>query len=242
MFKWILALAAATLLPACSGDSNTQGADNGPATTEERFEEAKTLVAARLIYARDVEYQNLQAFPRDVVCGEVSEMDPAGISADFKRFIVRARSADVRASEDDWQIFCSDDQAAALQVRFGIGPVGVAGSPLETIRADIAVLTLALEEYLADNYIPPSTPMGLATLTPAGKKPAQLMKFKEGGYISVLPLDPWGRDYLYERSGMGGVAHSYRIYTLGADGVVGGQGDSADVSSDQLKYLDHLDP
>ena len=81
MLKWMLTLAAAALLPACSGDNNTQGADNGPVSAEGRTEEAKTLVAARLIYARDVEYQNLHVFPRDVVCGEVSEMDPTGISA-----------------------------------------------------------------------------------------------------------------------------------------------------------------
>jgi type II secretion system protein G len=241
MLKWMLALTAAALLPACSGDNNTHSGPNGPESTETRIEESKQLVAARLLYARDVEYRNLQVFPRGVVCGEVSEMDPMGTSSPFKLFIVRAGSADVRPSEDDWQIFCSDNQVAALQARFGIGPLGVAGSPLETIRADIGVLNLALKEYTADNYILPSTPLGLATLTPAGKKPGQLMKFPEGGYISVLPLDPWGRDYQYERSGLGGVAHSYRIYTLGADGVEGGQGDNADVSSDQLKYLDHLD-
>jgi general secretion pathway protein G len=226
MIKWALALAAAALLVACS---------------DEGIDTAKQLLEGRLLDARDIKYRNVQAFPGDVVCGEFSTMDPLGSGRPFRPFIVRGERPDARPSKDDWLIFCSDDSAAALQSRLGMGPVGKPGSPLEKIHTDISALNQALDEYLADNFFLPSTPQGLATLTPAGKKPSpQQMNFREGGYISVLPQDPWGRPYRYERSGMGGTAQTCRVYTLGADGVEGGEGDNADVSSAHLKYLDHI--
>jgi general secretion pathway protein G len=54
-------------------------------------------------------------------------------------------------------------------------------------------------------------------------------------------MDPWGRPYQYEVSGLsGGVAPQYKLYTLGADGETGGEGKNADVGHEHLKYLDHL--
>ncbi len=51
-----------------------------------------------------------------------------------------------------------------------------------------------------------------------------------GPYLtkSSLPKDPWGHEYQYRSPGM----HSdYDLYCLGADGVEGGEGDNADVTS-----------
>ncbi|MEJ2077044.1 MAG: type II secretion system major pseudopilin GspG [Acidobacteriota bacterium] len=51
-----------------------------------------------------------------------------------------------------------------------------------------------------------------------------------GPYLtkSTLPKDPWGHEYQYRSPGM----HSdYDLYCLGADGVEGGEGDNADVTS-----------
>ena len=46
----------------------------------------------------------------------------------------------------------------------------------------------------------------------------------------VVPPDPWGNPYYYEKSG----AREFRIYSLGADGVSGGEGIEADLASDTL--------
>jgi general secretion pathway protein G len=46
-----------------------------------------------------------------------------------------------------------------------------------------------------------------------------------GVYLSKTPVDIWGNEYLYDYSG---VNESYRIYTLGSDGVVGGDQDRRD--------------
>ena len=52
--------------------------------------------------------------------------------------------------------------------------------------------------------------------------------FKQGGYLAELPMDPWGRAYLYLSPG------EYReadIYSMGADGLPGGEGQNADIGN-----------
>ena len=51
-----------------------------------------------------------------------------------------------------------------------------------------------------------------------------------GPYLkkTVIPKDPWDRDYEYRAPGRNG---AYDLYSLGADGVEGGDGDNADITS-----------
>lgn len=51
-----------------------------------------------------------------------------------------------------------------------------------------------------------------------------------GPYLdkAALPKDPWGRDYQYRSPGQFG---EYDLYSLGADGVEGGEGDNQDITS-----------
>lgn len=41
----------------------------------------------------------------------------------------------------------------------------------------------------------------------------------------VIPLDPWGNDYVYTLEGQ-----SFELMSLGADGAPGGEGDDADIT------------
>ena len=52
--------------------------------------------------------------------------------------------------------------------------------------------------------------------------------FKEGGYLPELPIDPWGRPYLYLSPGENG---EIDLYSLGADGLSGGEGQNADIGN-----------
>lgn len=45
-----------------------------------------------------------------------------------------------------------------------------------------------------------------------------------------IPKDPWGNDYHYTKEG----TRSYRIVSYGANGVPGGTGVEADISSDDI--------
>jgi general secretion pathway protein G len=99
---------------------------------------------------------------------------------------------------------------------------------VEKAKADIALLEQALEMYRLDNLTYPTTAQGLAALMqpPAGL--ADPARYRRGGYIKRLPDDPWGRAYQYMSPGSRG---EMDIYSLGADGQPGGDGDNADIGN-----------
>lgn len=92
-------------------------------------------------------------------------------------------------------------------------------------RADIATLEQAMEMYRLDNLSYPAGGEGLNALVspPAG---AQAGRYRPGGYIKNLPKDPWGRPYQLAVPGRRG---AFDIYSLGADGAPGGEGENADI-------------
>ena len=227
MTKWALSLASILLLQACSDDIG-----KAKEILESGFKGKRTTF----------EYRNLEAFPGGVVCGDVLVDDPMQRSIRYRQFIVWGDHAQYRPSQEDWAIFCSQDPAAALQATFGIGPLDTQAGQLSKVRKDIRALQQPLQQYLEDNYFLPSTGQGLAALVTASKIPPRPGRFRQGGYLAELPTDPWGRPYHYERSRLGGIAHEYRIFTLGADGAAGGDGQDADVGSEHLKYLDYIVP
>ena len=99
---------------------------------------------------------------------------------------------------------------------------------VEKAKADITTLEQALEQYRLDNLTYPASTDGLGALLapPAGL--SQPERYRQGGYIKKLPDDPWGRPYHYEAPGKKG---AFDIYSLGADGQSGGNGDNADIYS-----------
>lgn len=101
---------------------------------------------------------------------------------------------------------------------------------VEKAKADIATLEQALEQYRLDNLTYPAGTDGLNALMtpPAGL--AQPERYRQGGYIKKLPNDPWGKPYLYSAPGKKG---AFDIYSLGADGTPGGEGENADIYSSE---------
>ena len=99
----------------------------------------------------------------------------------------------------------------------------------EKIRADMANTDKALELYRFNELTYPTTSQGLEALVrphPELKKP---FLYPEDGYISSMPLDPWGREYIYEYPSRKN--SKYDLYTLGADGIEGGSGEDAEVGN-----------
>ena len=95
-------------------------------------------------------------------------------------------------------------------------------------RQDIASLMQALKLYRLDNQRYPTTEQGLQALT---AKPAAAPippNWKAGGYVERLPRDPWGNAYQYLNPGVHG---EIDVFSLGADGVPGGEGNNADIGS-----------
>jgi general secretion pathway protein G len=95
-------------------------------------------------------------------------------------------------------------------------------------KADIATLGDALEQYRLDNLTYPNSSDGLQALLTPPPGLAQPERYRQGGYIRKLPEDPWGHPYLYQAPGRQG---AFDVYSLGADGQAGGEGDNADIYS-----------
>ncbi len=93
-------------------------------------------------------------------------------------------------------------------------------------QADIRAVSNALELYKLDNFRYPSTEQGLAALV---KKPAgnpEPKNWSPGGYLKSVPNDPWGSPYQYAAPGK---EKAYDLFSFGADGKAGGEGNDADI-------------
>ena len=96
-------------------------------------------------------------------------------------------------------------------------------------RSDVALLEQALELYRLDNMSYPRGEQGLNALVSAPAGLAQAGRYRQGGYIKKLPDDPWGAPYEYANPGTHG--GPFDIYSLGANGQPGGEGENADIGS-----------
>ena len=95
-------------------------------------------------------------------------------------------------------------------------------------RQDIATLMQALKLYRLDNQRYPTTEQGLQALTAKPESAPVPPNWKAGGYIQRLPRDPWGNAYQYLNPGVHG---EIDVFSLGADGAPGGNGNDADIGS-----------
>ena len=95
-------------------------------------------------------------------------------------------------------------------------------------QQDIAVLENALNLYRLDNLAYPTTAQGLNALVEKPTIEPAPPNWASDGYISRLPEDPWGRDYLYLIPGVHG---EIDVFSHGADGEAGGAGSDADIGN-----------
>ena len=99
---------------------------------------------------------------------------------------------------------------------------------VKKVHADFKAIETALKIYRLDNFVYPTTEQGLEALIEPSTLDPEPRNFKTGGYLEELPIDPWGRPYLYLSPGE---HKEVDIYSLGADGLSGGEGQSADIGN-----------
>jgi general secretion pathway protein G len=58
---------------------------------------------------------------------------------------------------------------------------------------------------------------------------AAIKNWRSGGYLQRVNKDPWGNEYQYLLPGTHGT--DYDLFTLGADGQPGGEGNNADIGN-----------
>ena len=83
-------------------------------------------------------------------------------------------------------------------------------------EADIATLEQGVEMYRLNRMNYPSSGDGLQALVAEG-------------FIKRVPDDPWGNPYRYAAPGRNG--QPFDVYSYGADGREGGEGDDADIGN-----------
>ncbi len=102
----------------------------------------------------------------------------------------------------------------------------VGKSETKAARAQIEALEKSFDMYRLDTGHYPSTEQGLQALV---VRPPNEPKWN-GPYLKkAVPMDPWGRPYIYKFPSEHGV--DYDIVSLGKDGRPGGEADNADVSN-----------
>jgi general secretion pathway protein G len=99
-----------------------------------------------------------------------------------------------------------------------------------SVRSQLQIFALALDAYRLDNDAFPATEQGLEALRTfpvSGDAPTNW----KGPYLrQLVPLDPWGRPYVYASPGSSNPS-AYDLYSLGKDGKIGGDGEDADLTS-----------
>jgi general secretion pathway protein G len=93
-------------------------------------------------------------------------------------------------------------------------------------RTDVNNLMQALKLYKLDNLRYPSAEQGLQALV--AKPTVGVIPPNWRPYLDKLPSDPWGHPYQFANPGLKG---EIDVYSFGADGVVGGEKNNADIGS-----------
>jgi len=101
----------------------------------------------------------------------------------------------------------------------------VGKSEVNVARAQLDALEKALDQYRLDVGRYPSTELGLKALV---ERPASEPKWS-GPYLRKdVPLDPWGKPYVYKLPGEKG---EIDLLSYGKDGQPGGTGENADLTN-----------
>jgi general secretion pathway protein G len=102
---------------------------------------------------------------------------------------------------------------------------------LVATKQEIQTILQALKMYRLDNGRYPTTEQGLMALVKKPNSGPAPRNWKDEGYLEKLPRDPWGTAYQYLQPGSHG---EIDVFSLGADGISGGEGIDADIGSWQL--------
>ena len=99
----------------------------------------------------------------------------------------------------------------------------VGRSEVQVAKAQIESIEKALDQYRLDMRRYPNAEEGLQALI---AKPADAQAWS-GPYLKkAVPLDPWGRSYVYRTPGQKG---DFELVSYGRDGKPGGSGEDADI-------------
>lgn len=94
-------------------------------------------------------------------------------------------------------------------------------------KTDLKTIATALRMYRLDNGDYPTTQQGLAALAGRPTSPPEPRAYPAEPYLTEVPTDPWGKDYIYRSPGLNG---PYDLLSYGKDGEEGGEKLDADLT------------
>jgi general secretion pathway protein G len=102
---------------------------------------------------------------------------------------------------------------------------------IQLAATQIRNLEQSLELYRLDNGRYPTSEQGLEALVREPASEPRPRRYPPGGYVKSDGLiDPWGMPYEYQFPGEWNT-HSFDLSSFGADGLEGGEGNSADITN-----------
>ena len=105
------------------------------------------------------------------------------------------------------------------------------GAQADIARLQVSKLSQQLELYKLDNGTYPTSEQGLDALVHEPTTEPRPRRYPEGGYVASKDLlDPWQMPFKYERPGKNN-ARSFDLYSFGADGQPGGEGENAEIGN-----------
>jgi general secretion pathway protein G len=104
----------------------------------------------------------------------------------------------------------------------------VGESRTQAARTQIEQFAVQLDLYRIDNGMYPTTEQGLQALRERPTSPPEPRGWKGPYARREIPNDPWGNAYQYRSPGQHG---DYDLFSFGADGREGGEGENADIVS-----------
>jgi len=102
---------------------------------------------------------------------------------------------------------------------------------IQSTQAEIDTLATAVTLFQAQQGFLPTQRQGLTVLVRPPVREPLAPRYPQGGYLqsSEVPTDAWENPYIYLTPGRDG--QPYEIISYGADGIEGGTGPDADLSS-----------
>lgn len=101
----------------------------------------------------------------------------------------------------------------------------VDSSKIKSTKISMVTIAHELDAFKLDNGRYPTTQEGLDALI---HKPANAKNYPDGGYLGNSAMkDSWGNDFQYMAPGSEG--RPFDLYSFGADGKEGGEGNDADL-------------
>ena len=102
---------------------------------------------------------------------------------------------------------------------------------VDATRSELSTLATAMDFFQAQQGFLPTQQQGLDALVNAPTREPLAPRYPQGGYLkeTEIPKDAWGNAYIYLTPGRSG--QPYEIFSYGADGLEGGTGSDADLST-----------